>query len=62
MMRVLGKCLINFDQIGLNKTWLEGQCPEIIMDYANEYFHTKDRRWTRYLDVETLAQVLNNDF
>lgn len=58
MMRVLGKCLINFAQIGLNKKWMEEQCPKLIMDYANEFMKKKDRRWTWYMDLETVAQVI----
>lgn len=58
MMRVIGAGLINFDQIGLNKTWIEKQIPVIVMDYVYEYLNNGYRRWKKNFDVETVAQVL----
>lgn len=59
MLRVLAKCLINYDQIGSSVKFMDDQIPEIIKNYAIRYMNNfqKDQWWINSIDINCIAQV-----
>lgn len=59
MLRVLTKCLINFDQIGSSIKFMDDQIPEIIRKNAARFMNDseKDFCWTASIDINCIAQV-----
>lgn len=59
MLRVLAKCLVNFDQIGSSIQFIDDQIPEVILKYSIRYMNNSegDQLWLNSIDINCIAQV-----
>lgn len=71
MLRVMAKCLVNFQSIDVSMRYVDEQVPQIALKYVRRFMHsspatdTKKSKtvwWKSFVDISTVAQVICDVF